>query len=63
MMGRRRALVLIADHVQDQAVADMEAHTKLPFLPAHEIAFDSEARPFGLGDFKRLDDRCAGLPA
>ena len=53
MMGRS-ALVLVADHVEDQPFADMEADADLPLLPAHQMALDREARPFRLGDFKRL---------
>ena len=53
--GAQLALVLIADHVENKAFADMEAHTHLPLLPAHEIAFDSKAGPFRLANFERLD--------
>ena len=50
--GAQAAFILIADHVQDQAIADMEADAHLPLLPAHQISFDGEARPFRLGDLQ-----------
>ena len=50
--GAEAAFILIADHVQDQAFADMEADAHLPLLPAHQISFDAEARAFRLGDLQ-----------
>ncbi len=52
--GAQTALVLIADVVEDQAFADIEADAQAPFLPAHLVALDGEAWAFRLGYLQGL---------
>ena len=52
--GAEPALVFITDLMEDQTIADVEAHPDLPFLPAHQMALDREAWAFGLHDLERL---------
>ena len=40
--------VLIADIVEDQPFADVEADPEAPLLPGDEMALDSESRALGL---------------
>ncbi len=47
--------VVIADVMEDQPLADIEADAKLPLLPAYQMAFDSEARALGLPHLERLE--------
>ena len=42
-----RAVVLVADVVEDEPLAAVEADAQVPLLPAHRVALDREARPSG----------------
>ena len=60
-LGARRAVadrphpaaVLVADLVQDETLALVEADAQTPLLPAHLPAVDLEARALGLDDLER----------
>jgi hypothetical protein len=41
--------------MERQPLAGVEADDEAPFLPAHLVAVDLEARPLRLGDLQRLD--------
>ena len=51
------AVVVVAEVVQRQPFAGVEADDEAPVLPAHLVAVDLEARPLGLRDLERLDVR------
>ncbi len=51
----RAAAVVVADRVQDHALAVVEADAQRPLLPADVIAVDGERRPLRLGDLERLE--------
>ena len=48
------AVILVADRMEDQSLARVEADAEAPFLPAHFITLDREARTVRLHDLERL---------
>ena len=51
----RAAAVVVADRVQDHALAVVEADAQRPLLPAHAVAVERERDALGLRDLERLE--------
>ena len=52
--GPQSTVILVADRMQHQAFARIEADAKPPLLPANLVAFDDEARAGRLHDLQWL---------
>src|SRR5882757_1178459 len=52
--GPEPGIILVADRMQHQSFARIEANPQTPFLPANLVALDDEAWASRLHDFQRL---------
>jgi hypothetical protein len=58
--GAQLALILVANHVENESFADMEADAKCRFCQRTRLP-STEARPVRLADFERLEIRAQHL--